>query len=280
MNPRSLRLLAFCIALSTPTLAEELQLPRPSPSAKVVQTVGLTDVSVEYSSPGVKNRQIWGTVVPYDKLWRAGANAATKITFSRAVTIVGLTVPAGSYAFFVIPGKTTWTLVLNKDVAQPGTGAGYKQELDVLRVLVKPETVPFRERLAYEIVDFDDNHATLRLEWERVRLSLPIQFDTDAQVAASLKSFTEEEWRPWTNAARYELESKKDYDAGLALVDRSIQKKETWLNVWTKAQLLAAKGLYKEAYPLAQRANELGQASPPFFFSEDVKKALVDWKNK
>jgi len=280
MISRALRLAVLCTALSSPALAQQLELPRPSPNAKVVQTVGLTDITVEYSSPGVKGRKIWGVLVPYDKVWRAGANAVTKVTFSRDVTIVGKPVPAGSYALFVIPGKTTWTVALNKDLNQPGTGAGYKQEQDLLRVLVKPQSIPMRERLAYEIRDFSDAQATLVLEWERVRLAVPIVLGTDAQVAASLKTFAEEEWRPWNNAARYELESKKDYDAGLELVEKSLQKRETWLNVWTKAQLLAAKGRYKEAYPLAQKANELGEKSPPFFFADEVKKALADWKGK
>src|SRR5689334_16888846 len=99
--------LLFVLAAQLPALAQQLELPRPSPNAKVVQTVGLTEISVEYSSPGVKGRKIWGGLVPYDKLWRAGANAVTKITFSRDVKIDGKPVPAGSYAFFAIPGKTT-----------------------------------------------------------------------------------------------------------------------------------------------------------------------------
>jgi len=229
MKPHSLFALLFAVTLSG-SAAADLDLPRPSPFAKVSQTVGLTEISVDYSAPGVKGRKIWGELVPYDKIWRAGANNLTKIAFGKDVTIVGRPVPAGTYAFFVIPGKTQWTLVLSKDLTQPSTGAGYKQESDQLRVLVKPVAIPMRERLAYQIVDFDDSKATLTLEWERVRLAMPIVVGTDAQVAASLKTFSEEEWRPWNNAARYELESKKDYDAGLRLVDTSIAKKETWLN--------------------------------------------------
>jgi hypothetical protein len=276
---RSLRVALFCSALAAGAGAQQLDLPRPSPNAKVVQTVGLTDISVDYSAPGVKGRKIWGGVVPYDKLWRAGANSATKVTFSRDVTIVGKPVPAGSYALFVIPSKTTWTVVLNKDINQPGTGDGYKQDLDVLRVVVKPQAVPLRERLSYQVVDFNETQGWLVLEWEHVRLSVPVTVGTDAQVAANIKTLGDDEWRPWTNAARYELE-RKDYDAGLALVEKSLQKKETWLNVWTKAQLLAGKGKYKDAYPLAEKANELGPKSPPFFAADDVKKALVDWKGK
>jgi hypothetical protein len=268
------------LAVHAPALAQQLDLPRPSPNAKVSQIVGLTEISVEYSAPGVKGRKIWGALVPYDKLWRAGANSPTKLSFSRDVKIDGKPVPAGSYAFFVIPGKSSWTLILNKDLTQMGTGANYKQELDQLRVSVKPQAIRMRERLGYQVLDFDDFHATLALDWEKVRLALPIQVDTDAQVQAGITSLDSDGWRPWNNAARYQLDSKKDYDAGLKLVERSIQMKEDWVNLWTKAQLLAAKGHYKEAYPLAQRAAELGEKSANFFFADDVKKALADWKNK
>ncbi len=280
MLKRTLLLVSLCLFVAAPALAQSLELPKLSPNAKVTQTVGLTDITVEYSSPGVKGRKIWGGVVAHDKLWRAGANAVTKVSFSRDVNIEGTAVPAGTYAFFAIPGSASWTLILNKDITQQGTGQGYKQELDVVRVNVKPQSVAMRERLAYQILDFDDFHATLALAWEKVRVGLPIKVDTDAQVQAGLKSLSEDGWRVWNSAARYELESKKDYDAGLTLVDKSLQMKEDWLNLWTKAQLLAAKGNRKDAYPLAVRANELGQQSKMFFFADEVKKALQEWKGK
>src|ERR1700684_4524258 len=103
-------LAAFLIAV--PALAQQLDLPRPSPFAKTVQTVGLTEISIDYSSPGVKGRKIWGEVVPYGQVWRTGANMATKITFSKEVTVGTTTVPAGSYAFFAIPTADSWTLIL------------------------------------------------------------------------------------------------------------------------------------------------------------------------
>jgi hypothetical protein len=277
---RSLSFLLGSLVFTAPALAQTLELPRPSPSAKVTQSVGLTDISVDYSAPGVKGRAIWGGLVPYDKLWRAGANAVTKVTFSHDVKVAGKPVKAGTYAFFTIPGKNDWTLILNKDIEQMGTGANYKKALDVLRVSAKPEAIPMRERLAYQILDVTDTRAALALEWEKLRVSLPIEVDTDAHVRANLQALASDAWRPWNSAARYQLETKKDYDAGLALVEKSIQLKEDWINVWTKAQLLAAKGKFKEAYPLAQRANELGQKAEVFFFADDVKKALAEWKNK
>ncbi len=270
---------ALALLCST-TAKAQLQLPRPSPAAKVMQTVGLTEISVEYSSPGVKGRKIWGAVVPYGEVWRTGANATTKVTFSKDVTVGGTQVPAGSYAFFAIPTTGEWTLILNKDFNQGGAFK-YDKNQDVARVQVQPKPIPQRERLVYIVSDFTNDTASLDLEWEKIRVSLPIKLNTDAQALANIKSMVDGAWGPYTSAARYMLETKKDYDAGLQLVDKSLAIKEDWFNLWTKAQLLHAKGKSREAYNFAQKADQLGQKTPDrYFLADEVKKALVDWKGK
>ncbi len=258
----------------------DLDLPRPSPFAKVTQTVGYTDITVDYSSPGVKGRKIWGGLVPYDKMWRAGANTATKVTFSRDVTFAGKPVPAGTYAFFLIPTKAAWTVILNKKPDQPGTGVGYNQADDLLRVQVTPKAAPMRERLAYQVSDFTDDKASLDMEWEKLRLSIPIGLDTAKQAQAAIDGAVDNVWRTYANAARYMLETKKDYATGLKYVDQSLALKEDWFNTWIKAELLAAQGHYGDARTLAQKAYDLGSKSQMFFMEADVKKALGDWKNK
>lgn len=268
------------ICLSAWPAMAQLQLPRPSPQAKVSQTVGLTEISVEYSSPGVKGRKIWGALVPFGEVWRAGANQATKVTFSKDVTVGDTPIPAGSYALFAIPSQGAWTLILNKNFNQGGTSE-YKKELDVVRLQVQPKPIAHRERLAYLVADFTDDAASLDLEWEKLRVSLPIKLNTQAQALANIKAMSDSAWAPYNNAARYMLESKKDYDAGLQLVEKSIAVREHWYNLWTKAQLLAAKGNYREAYPYAEKAKQLGDKTPDaFFMSDDVNKALKDWKGK
>ena len=274
---RKLVLTLAALTVVSGTAAAQLELPRPSPLGKVSQVVGLTEIAVEYSSPAVNGRKIWGGLLPYDQLWRTGANSATKVSFSKDVIIDGKPVPAGAYALFTIPSKTAWTVVLNKNVNQGGTRE-YKQDLDLMRFTVKPVAAPHRERLTFLFESFNENAATLALEWEKLRLPIAIKVGTDAQAAANIKAMQDTAWRPYSNAARYMLEQKKDYDAGLALVDQSLAIKEDWLNVWTKAQLLAAKGKRKEAYPLAEKAKTLGEKADFFFFADDVKKALTDWK--
>ena len=278
----TVRLAAAALAVAalapSPASAQQVELPRPSPNAKVSQVIGVTEVSVDYSSPGVKNRKIWGGVVPYGKVWRAGANSATKITFDKDVIVDGKPVAAGSYSFFVEPQPGRWTLILNKDPKGAGI-FGYDKAEDVLRVEVRPQPSPMRERLAYLFSNFNDEGGSLDLEWEKVKVSLPIKVHTDEQVAASIKGLEGGGWNPWAQAARYELE-KKHIDDGLRLVDTSIQIKETWLNDFVKAELLAARGDYKQALPLAEKAKALGDKDQNFYLKDEVNGALKTWKSK
>ena len=258
----------------------QLDLPRPSPSAKVSQVVGLTEVSVDYSSPAVKGRPIWGGLVPYDQMWRTGANQATKISFSKDVVFAGKPVPAGTYALFTIPTKDAWTVVLSKKADQSGTGRDYKAEQDLLRVKVQTKAAPFRERMTFLFSDFTDDEAMLNLEWERLCVSIPIKVHTAEQALTNIATGIDGTWRTFAFAARYVLDTKKDYNAGLKYIDQSLAIKEDWFNLWIKASLLAAKGDYKDAYGLAEKAYKLGQKAEFFFFESDVKKALSEWKKK
>jgi hypothetical protein len=281
------------LALLAPAVlqAQSIDVPRPSPFAKVVQTVGVTDITVEYSSPGVRGRTIWGTLVPYGEVWRAGANATTKVTFSKDVTIGSTVVPAGSYAYFVIPNQSgPWTVIINKDYLQGGAFA-YTKDKDIVRVDVTPEAIPNRERLAYIVSNFTNDTANLDLEWEKVRLSLPIHLNTDAQVAAAIKSVEDGAWEPYNSVANYQRLVKQDLDAAMTYVDKSIHFKETWQNLWTKAQILgakarenglsasAAKARYKSAVTALEKAIAVGKTAPRFFQDESAK-ALADWKSK
>lgn len=150
--------------------------PAASPAAKVMAQVGTTEVTVEYSSPGVKKRKIWGELVPNGKPWRTGANSSTKVTFSQEVEVGGKSVPAGTYSLLTIPTPKSWTIILNKNTGIGGNIEGkYKQEEDVARFTVTPTKIPPRERLTFIISDATDESATIDLEWEKVRVSIPIK---------------------------------------------------------------------------------------------------------
>jgi hypothetical protein len=152
---------------------------RISPKAFVMQTIGLKDVSISYSRPGVKGRKIWGGLVPYDKVWRAGANEATKFVFTSDVLINGKKLPAGSYSFFAIPAKTDWTLIFNK-VADQWGAFEYNQAEDAMRFTVKPQQSEFTEWLEYTFSDMKvnkdgKNSAVVNLIWEKLRVPFTIE---------------------------------------------------------------------------------------------------------
>lgn len=153
---------------------------RVSPRAFVIQTVGTADVTISYSRPGVKGRQIWGGLVPYDKVWRAGANEATKITFGKDVLINGKKLAAGSYAFFTIPSKDEWTVIFNKTADQWGAFE-YNQAEDALRIKVKPQSAEFNEWLEYTFSDMKinkkgNNSAVINLNWDKLKIPFTVEF--------------------------------------------------------------------------------------------------------
>lgn len=273
---------AGAFALAMPAFAQSApELPQPSPPASVEQRVGLTDFEVEYSSPGVKGRQIWGELVPYDELWRTGANAATTFEASRDFTFGGKAVPAGTYALFTIPGKNTWTVILNKNTKVSGT-RGYEEKDDVARVTVTPEAVPHRERMAFLFSDTTDDASRLDLEWEKLRVSVPIKVDTKTQALGNIDKALDGAWRPHFTSARWLLDNGGDLARALALIDQSIAIKETWWNHWVKAQVLAKQGRSTDAIAAAEKAQTLGKGDEVFegFFKPQVAKAVEDWKKQ
>lgn len=154
---------------------------RVSPKAGVFETIGLTDVNVSYSRPGVKNRKIWGELVPYNKVWRAGADEATKITFSTDVMIDGKKLSAGAYGFFAIPGENEWTLIFNKVADQWGAFT-YNESEDALRIKVKPLANSNHEWLLYSFTEITPTTAQLNLIWEKLKVSVKIEGKGDAPV--------------------------------------------------------------------------------------------------
>ncbi len=273
----SLAILA--LALAAPAAAQSLKLPAPSPLAQAMQTVGTTTVTVTWSSPGVKGRKIYGGLVPFGALWRTGANAATTIEFDSPVKVAGKDVPAGKYALFTIPGAEQWTVILNKNADQGGTRQ-YDEKLDALRFEVKPAKSPVRERLTFVVRDTVDDGTHLDLDWAGTVVAIPISVDTAGLARKAIAGYQGGSSRGLANAARYMADSAKDLGAALKLIDASLAVEQTWFNTWLKADFLARTGDHKAAYPLAEKAYEMGKKADYFFYKDVVEKALKDWKSK
>lgn len=174
MSRVSLCVVAACCALAVSTSDVQAHDPQASPLSRTSQRLGPAEIAVVYSSPGVKQRKIWGDLVPLGKIWRTGANASTKISFSKDVMVAGAQVKSGTYSLMTIPGASGWTVILNRNTAIRGDMSNYKTEEDVTRVAVAATKVPHRERMTFIFSDATEESVALDLEWETVRVRIPI----------------------------------------------------------------------------------------------------------
>ncbi len=277
MKLRSTLLLAAA-ALAAPAFAQ-LETPQPSPKATLTQRVGLTDVTISYSRPSVKGRAIWGDLVPYDKPWRTGANAATTLTFSDDVTVEGQKLAAGTYALVTIPGKDEWTVVFNSDT-KLWWETQYDATKDVLRVKVKPEAAPMLETFHIGFPSISATGAVLAIEWEKLRVPVKLGVEVDAKLKKALGAAEAGAWQSPLMAARYYWEQRQDRAEGWKLLEKSIAASRTWANVSRKARFLADEGKTAEAVKAGEEALALMKADPAKPNTAPFEKTLGEWKAK
>lgn len=263
--------------------AQQMQLPRVSQKATVGQTIGFTDVTITYSRPGVKSRAIWGALVPYDQVWRTGANEATQIKFSGDVMINGQKLAAGSYSLHTIPSKDEWTIIFNKVADQWGSYS-YDEKQDALRIKVKPEQAPFTEWLQFSFPVATPSSATAELRWESLRVPFTIDADTATQAMKNARAAVENmnNWRTPYNAANYAYDANAgNKDEATKWIERSIALNENFWNLRLKANMLARDGDVKAAIPLAEKAVQLGKEKKEEASEiEKTEKTLTEWKAK
>lgn len=272
----------FALTLSSSVASAQVapELPAASPRVRVEQEVGLTKVWVDYSSPAMNGRPIWGELVPYGQMWRTGANLNTMLHFSRDASFGGVEVPAGTYGMFTIPGEDEWTVILNEKTDAWGTG-GYDEARDVARVKVKPIQALGRERLTFIFSNTTSNGTRLDLEWAGLRIAVPITIATEQHVEAEITAATQRAWVPHERSARYLLEQGRDLKRALSYVDQSIAIDANWRNLWVKARILGALGKKKEAIETAKKAKRLGDDSGAFqFYAPQMDAAIDGWKGK
>ncbi len=276
---------AAVLVLAAAPLAAQFEAPMPSPKAGVTQRVGVTDLSVSYSRPGVKGRVIWGGLVPYDKPWRTGANRATTLTVSDDVEVEGKTLAAGTYSIVTIPGKESWTVAFNRDL-DLWFKTEYDEKKDALRVVVKP--TPFPEPVETFTIVFrtvTNDGADLSLIWEKLRVAVRIRVDTKALALAkgraAVAGAKADDWETPLSVGRYFFNEKLG-DPGEALKDvqRSVAAKKGYANTSLLARILAADGRTAEAIKAGEEAVALAKASPDKPNTEAFEKSLAEWKAK
>ena len=271
------KLLLSAFTLLSIVATAQLRTPSPSPSASLTQTVGTTDISIKYSRPSAKGREIFGKMLPYDKVWRTGANAATQFTSSTDIMIEGQKLAAGTYSIFSIPMKGHFEVIFNKDAG--ASEQSYSKEKDALRVHVMTTQIPMKQTFGIGIEDITDSSATMNIAWETTQIPVKLAVDVNGAVEAGIEKMNNDNANNNLNAANYLLGKGKSLDQALKLADLAIGTKENFRNVWTKAQILSKLGRYSEALPLAQKALSLGgsDTSGSFsFFKEGIEKGIAE----
>ena len=264
--------------------AQELRTPQPSPTGTITQNVGVMEVSITYSRPGIKGRVIFGGLTPFGELWRTGANRSTTIKFSDDVNLNGNSVAAGEYALFTIPGEQSWEIIISKNI---GSGSSdYKKEDDVARFSVKPVKLSDPvERFTIDIANMTDNSADIVLKWELTSVSFSMITDTEARVMKQIdeimKSPPADNAGIYSAAARYYFDKGKDLKQALNWINKSLEiSNDAFWNVRLKSQIQAGLGDYAGAIDTAKESIRQAEAAGNQQYVKYNQDAIAEWEMK
>jgi len=253
-------LLAIAGAAYLPSEAQSVKTPPPSTPQYVKQDFGLSNIELSYSRPGVKDRKIFGDLVPFGKVWRTGANGATTLTFGDPVTIGGTKIPAGKYGLLSIPEAGSWTIIITRqlDVTSP---AAYRQDQDVARIKVDVRELPFSiETFTIIFANVNPSGCDMQMLWENTMVTLPITTDVDTKVMAQIDDAMNKDTHPYFTAAFYYLENGKDLNKALEWFDKAIAQQPTaFYAVYQKARCQAKMGKKQDAIATAKKSIELSK---------------------
>lgn len=274
-------LLALATLLSTNVAEAQVKTPAASPAAKVMQTVGMTEVEIAYARPSMRGREIFGGLVPYDKMWRTGANASTKISFNTDVSIEGNDLKKGTYALYTIPGEEEWTIIIHNNITHWGVG-GYKADEDAFRFTVKPVTL--EEDVQSFTIGFSNvglGTASVDLSWEKTMVSFNIDTKVDAMVQTSIeKTLSGPSMNDYYQAAAYNLMADKDLKQALEWINMAMEKggNEKFWMVRRKALIEAKLGNYKDAIASAKLSKELAEKAGNDDYIRMNDASIEEWK--
>ncbi len=289
LHPAALSAAALtgALLLATPAAGQRIAQPQASPAASVTQTIGLTDVAVTCNRPAVKGRTVWGKLVPYGEVWRAGANANTTVRFSGPVKIEGKDLAAGTYGLHMIPTATTWTVIFSRNSTSWGSYS-YSDKEDALRVTVTPVKTAPTEWLTYDFTELSPDGATLSLRWDTLAVPLKLTVDTQKAMLENLRtalsSAAATDWQLPNSAAAYCLANAINLEEALEWSDASLAIAQNYTNMIVNAGLLEALGRTADAEPMRQEAlalateQELNNAGFQYLESNQLQKALETFK--
>lgn len=262
----------------------QLNLPAASPDQEIRQQIGFVDVQVKYSRPSTRGRIIFGDLVPFDQLWRTGAHDATTIWFSDSVRVNDVNIPSDTFSLFTIPGKSEWTIILNKIHEMHGA-SDYAEANDQLRFNVKAEKAPrFYETFTIDINDFTNDGAFVYLLWENTQVKFPIRTYADQKVMKEIadKTSSKTEVKPgiFYQASLYYFNNKKDLGQAYEWVKVANSKSQeaAWLQL--QAKIEAVQGRHAEALTTLSRSTELARAKKLESVIKTNEGLAAEWNNK
>jgi len=273
-----LKLLYASVALAGVSIAVHAQsiltLPEVSQRAVVGQRVGLTDITITYHRPLAGTRKVWGGLVPYGQVWRAGANENTTIEFSTPVSVEGQSLAKGIYGLHMMPGTDSWAVIFSKNSSAWGSFT-YNQAEDALRVTVKPQPAEMHDALTYDFDDVKPGSAVVKLQWEKISVPFTVSAnETDVTLASlrdELRSGKQYVWESGAEAAQYCLTNKVAYEEGLAWANKSIAIEERFENLMLKAGLLKALNRESEALPIKDKAMSAASPTQIYFYARSLQ---------
>lgn len=261
MSRKILAVMVMVVALAPLMLAQtRIDLPDDSQAASVSQRIGLTDITINYHRPQVKNRKIVGGLLPYGQVWRAGANMNTTIVFTDDVTVEGKPLAKGIYGVHMIPGENEWTVIFSNASNSWGSYT-YDAKEDALRVSVKPHADEMNELLTYSFSDVTANSTVVNLQWEKTAVPFKIAIDlnktVEARLASQLRTGLHWQWDAYDDAAKFILGHKGNLNDALAYTKRSVELEPRFSNMFTEGQVLDAMGKTQEAEAIRAKAMPL-----------------------
>jgi hypothetical protein len=266
--------------LSTNVVAQDM--PQPSSAASFMQRVGVTDISMDYSRPRVKGREIWGKLVPNDEVWRTGANASTKIEFSTDVTIGGKEVKAGKYAIFMIPGIANWTIIISNYLDGSGTN-GYTEASDVVRIDASTAPHSATENMLFAIDHITNNSCMVSMYWEAIQIGFVVEVNTNKYASVNLDKAVEiadGSFRTYNTAASYLLENDGDKKRALELAIKSTSQQKKFWNMTVLAEAYAANDDQKMAIKTAKEALEMSEKAEYMPYLKRNADNIAKWNAK
>jgi hypothetical protein len=272
--------LILLLTLHTYTQAQTLKTPAGSPLQTIKQAFGLSDITIEYCRPSAKGRIVFGDVVPFDKIWRTGANGSTKITFGDDVTIEGKAIKAGTYAIYTLPNKANWDIMLYSDTKLGGNVSDYKVENEVARFKAEPiQTQDKTETFTIEFANITPTSVNIDLVWEKTRVGLTVKTEIDTKIMANIESVMNTDSRPYYQAASYYYENNKDLNKALTWVTKATELNPKAYWVWgLKAKIHSKLNDKKGALAAAQQTLSLAQAEEDGAYIKIAEKIINENK--